>query len=226
MGNGRTMRITGKGQVKVRPNVTRITMTLEGTQPAYDEALRRSAQDTEQVRELLNSLGFDGSDLKTLSFQVDTEYEVYQEERSVTVQKKFVGYKFRHRMKVEFPSDNDRLGRILYGLAHCPASPEFGISYTVKDQEAVRNELLGKAVADAKVKAAVLAQAAGVSLKEIQSIDHSWGAIDFEVRPMGRAMAAGKADGMAAPLCASYDLDVEPDDIEVSDTVTVVWEIQ
>ena len=32
----------------------------------------------------------------------------------------------------------------------------------------------------------------------------------------------------AAPMVAegaSYDMDIEPDDIEVSDTVTVLWEI-
>jgi hypothetical protein len=33
---------------------------------------------------------------------------------------------------------------------------------------------------------------------------------------------------LAAPMAAesaSYDMDIEPDDIEVSDTVTVIWEI-
>jgi len=29
---------------------------------------------------------------------------------------------------------------------------------------------------------------------------------------------------MAAP--GSYDMDIEPDDIEVSDTVTLLWEIE
>ena len=28
-----------------------------------------------------------------------------------------------------------------------------------------------------------------------------------------------------APMAKSYDLDIEPDDIDVSDTVTIVWEI-
>jgi hypothetical protein len=34
-------------------------------------------------------------------------------------------------------------------------------------------------------------------------------------------------DKRMAPMAAkaSYDMDIEPDDIEVSDTVTVVWEI-
>ena len=128
-------------------------------------------------------------------------------------------------MKVEFESDNDRLGKILYALANCPVKPEFRISYTVKDPEAAKNELLGKAVSDAKDKAAVLTAAAGVSLKDIQNIDYSWGEIDFEVRPMNRALLA---DACMAPMdtgAGSYDMDIEPDDIEVSDTVTVLWEI-
>ena len=53
-------------------------------------------------------------------------------------------------MKVEFESDNNRLGKILYALTNCPVKPEFRISYTVKDPETAKNELLGKAVSDAK----------------------------------------------------------------------------
>ena len=70
----------------------------------------------------------------------------------------------------------------------------------------------------------MLTAAGGVTLKEIQSIDYSWGEIDFEYRPMDGAVLAERC--LAAPMAAkSYDLDIEPDDIEVSDTVTVVWEI-
>ncbi len=138
----------------------------------------------------------------------------------------FIGYKFRHMMKVEFLSDNDRLGKVLYALANCPVKPEFCLSYTVSDPEAAKNKLLGKAVTDAKEKASVLTQAAGVTLKDIQSIDYSWGEIDFEYRPMNRMLMASEC--LAAPMAAggtSYDMDIEPDDIEVSDTVTVLWEI-
>lgn len=89
-----------------------------------------------------------------------------------------------------------------------------------------KNELLGKAVADAKEKAAVLTQAAGVTLKDIQSIDYSWGQINFEVQPMNRMLMAEEC--LAKPMmdgAGRYDMDIEPDDIEVSDTVTVIWEI-
>ena len=218
----RTIRVTGKGQIKVRPDTTRITMTLDGLHRDYGETLRRSAEETETLKDVLSAFGFERADLKTLSFSVDTEYENYQDQNGVYRQR-FAGYRFRHVLKLEFESDNERLGRILYALANCGAKAEFRISYTVKDPEAAKNLLLGKAVADAKEKAAVLTQAGGVALREIQSIDYSWGEIDFEYRPMNGAIRADRS--MSMPEAAGYDMDIEPDDIAVSDTVTVVWEI-
>lgn len=219
----RTIRVTGKGQIKVRPDMTRITMTLSGLKKEYGETLRRSSEETEALQDVLSGFGFARSDLKTLSFRVDTEYESYRDKNN-DYKQRFAGYRFNHVLKVEFPSDNDRLGKILYALANSRVSPEFRISYTVKDPEAAKNLLLGKAVTDAKEKAAVLTQAGGVRLKEIQSIDYSWGEIEFEYRPMNGMLRAERC--MSAPEDASYDMDIEPDDIEVSDTVTVVWEIE
>ena len=219
----RTIRVTGKGQIKVKPDTTRITLSLEGIYPEYGETLRRSSQDTERLKDLLTGFGFERSDLKTLNFSVDTEYENYKDKGAY--KQRFVGYKFRHLMKVEFLSDNGRLGKVLYALANCPVKPEFRLSYTVSDPEAAKNELLGKAITDAKEKAAVLTQAAGVTLKEIQSIDYSWGQISFEVQPMNRMLMAEEYCAPMMDGAGSYDMDIEPDDIEVSDTVTVLWEV-
>lgn len=218
----RTVRVTGKGQIKVHPDMTRITMTLQGLYRDYSETLRRSSEDTEQLKRVLEPFGFQPSDLKTLRFDIDTEHESYREED--TWKQRFIGYKFEHVVKVEFESDNDRLGKLLYALAHCSLQPEFRISYFVKDPESSKNELLGKAVADAKEKASVLTSAAGVVLKDIQSIDYSWGEINFEYQPMGKAMLMENCL-MEDASADRYDMNLEPDNIEVSDTVTVIWEI-
>ena len=167
----RTIRVTGKGQIKVKPDMTRITITLEGMYPDYTETLRHSSEDTDSLKDVLAAFGFERTDLKTLIFNVDTEYESYKDHGAY--KQRFVGYRFRHLLKVEFDSDNERLGKILYALGNCDLHPEFRISYTVKDPEAAKNELLGKAVKDAKEKAAVITAAAGVTLKDIQSIDYS-----------------------------------------------------
>ena len=110
---------------------------------------------------------------------------------------------------------------MLYALARSGVEPELRLSYTVRDPEAVKNELLDRAVSDAKAKAAVLARAGGVVLGEIRHIDYSWGELGLEVRPTDRMLMS--ANGVSAKR--SLDLDIEPDDIEASDTVSVVWEI-
>ena len=220
----RTIRVTGKGLIRVHPDMTRILITLDGLYPEYEKTLKHSSKDTEALKDLLAPFGFERSDLKTLSFGVETEYESYKEKGSY--KQRFIGYRYSHRMKVEFESDNDRLGKVLYARANSSLKPEFRLSYTVKDPEAAKNELLGKAIADAKEKALVLTKAAGVELKEILSINYSWGEINFEVRPMNRMLMAKESDAPLMTGAGSYDMDIEPDDIEVSDTVTVLWEIR
>ncbi len=215
----KTIRVTGKGNLRLKPDLTRITLTLTGTDHDYGKVLERSTKQTESLKEILLPLGFERSDLKTIQFNVDTEYEGYQEEG--IYKQRFLGYRYNHVLKLEFELNNDRLGKILYALANSEVSPEFRITYTLKDQEAAKNELLGKAVRDAKEKAAVLALAADVKLGEIQNIDYSFGSVDFE-RPVTNRMF--KASGAA--MEESFDMNIQPDDIEVSDTVTVIWEIR
>lgn len=223
MANERIIKVTGKGNLKVRPDVTRITITLDGQNKEYGKILEQSSKDTEEIKDILEKQGFERNDVKTLLFNVDTRYESYQT-KDRSWKERFVGFEYTHKVKIEFDSDNTRLGRILYALATAKEiHPDFRLSYTVKDKEGAKNELLGKAVSDAKAKAVVLTKAAGVNLKDILTIDYSWGEIQFEYSPMH--------DGVFRNALMSSDgeelgIDIEPDDIEVSDTVTVVWEIE
>lgn len=219
----RTIRVTGSGMLKLKPDTTKVSITLEGFYLDYSETLRHSSENTETLKDLLSAFGFERSDLKTLNFSVDTEYEGYEEEG--IFKQRLKGYRFHHYFKIEFDSDNERLGKILYTLANSELNPEIRISYTVKDHEKAKNDLLGKAVNDAKSKAEIIACAASVSLGDIQNIEYSLGIKDFEVRPMNRAlmkMSDSEADNLNT---SAYSLDIEPDDIEVSDSVTVIWEI-
>lgn len=212
----RTIRVTGKGNLKVKPDTMRLTLTLHGVYPEYVDAVNHSNSATQALRELLVEQGFARTDLKTLSFDVDTEFESYRDEHN-DYRQRFVGYSYNHVAKVEFPSDSERLGNTLYALSHSSLAPEFRISFTVADPEAVKNDLLGKAVQDAMKKAEVLADAAGLKLGDIQTVDYSWGQINLEMHPM--------EDRLMAPMAARCEMDIEPDNIDVSDTVTVVWEI-
>ena len=82
----------------------------------------------------MRNLVFREKDLKTVYFNVDTEYESYQD-RDKSWKRRFKGYKYNHHMKIEFAADNKRLGQVLYALAHSSLRPEFSIEYTVADVE-------------------------------------------------------------------------------------------
>lgn len=219
----RIIRVTGKGKISVRPDTIRLNISLEDVKKTYDETLKQSTEQTEELKDCFETLGFARNDLKTLFFNVDTEYESYQDDNR-NWKRRFIGYKFTHRFKIDFPEDNERLGKVLYALAHSSVHPEFTISYTVKDMEACKNQLLGKAVADSKQKAEILTQAAGVKLGTLATIDYSWGEMEIISRPMNKLMEPCMV--MEDSVGAAYDIDIEPDDIDVTDTVTVVWSLE
>ena len=218
----RTIRVTGKGTLKLRPDLTCLTLTLQGTDADYGEVLRKSAEDTAVLRGVLERLGFPADGLKTAQFHVDTLYEGYQDEQGV-YRNRFTGYQFQHALKLEFPIDDALLGRTLYALAHCGARPEFQISYALSDPESAKNALLRQAVRDARAKAETLAAAAGVALGGILNIDYAMGEPEFAVRPMRKMALAANCDARCEER---YDMDITPDDISVSDTVTVLWDIR
>lgn len=102
-------------------------------------------------------------------------------------------------------------------------TPEISIEYTVSDPEKYKDELLKNAIEDSKHKAQVLAHATNVELGDIVFIDYSWGEINFVSKPIQNFAFASAEKTMGSP---GYDIDIEADDIDVADTVTVIWNIE
>ena len=101
----RTIKVTGKGKIAVKPDMIRLYVNKEELCHEYEDTLRRSTEDTELLKDLFEKLGFQRKDLKTVYFNVDTEYESYQD-RDKSWKRRFEGYKYIHHMKIEFASDN------------------------------------------------------------------------------------------------------------------------
>ena len=220
----RTIRVTGKGKFLVTPDLIRLLITQEDTEPVHEDAVRKSTEMKTELNDALEKIGFRKEDLKTLSFNISADYERYHDDKEGW-KSRFRGYKFTHRMKLEFSIESNMLGKVIAIVSACTGDPEFTIRYTTSDPETARNKLLAKAVADSKIKAEVLADAAGVELRDIKMIDYSWGQIDIVSTPVdGKIMETCRSVGYGNP--GSVDLDIEPDDIEVTDTVTIVWSIE
>lgn len=217
----RNIRVSGKGKLSVRPDTICLAIEAEGVFPDYEKTIKESADQTKVLRESLEKSGLSGKELKTKHFSIQAEYESYRDKND-NYKRRFAGYKFEHHTEIKFPNDNEQLGRTLYKLSHCPVEVEFSISYTVSNPEDVRNELLRKAVKDSKVKAEILAESAGVNLGEIKRIDYSWGELQIVSHPIDKFMA----EPMLLEPRASYDIDIEANNIDVDDTVTIEWEIK
>ncbi len=224
MNKEKSIRVTGKGTVSLKPDVTLLNLSLEGKDPDYGTALEHSAERTRELRSIVSDLGFKKEDFKTASFNVDVEYEGYQDSDG-SYKQRFAGYRYSHSLSLEFPVDNKLLGQLLFAFAASSASPLIHISYTVRDKESAKEDLLRRCIEDAISKAVLLTESARVELKEIVSIDYSSTEPDFIVRPMSRKIALTE-NAMMDRASGSIDIDIEPGNVIISDTVTITWTIQ
>lgn len=213
------IRVTGKGNISIKPDTIRLNIRSEETFPEYEETVARSTVQTKALREVIKAAGLNPKDLKTADFRIDTKYESYEDKKG-NYKRRFVGYYYIHNTYIKFPNDNKQLGKILYALSHCSLETEFSFRYTISDTTALKDELLEKAVEDSTKKANVLAKAAGVKLGKVKSIDYSWSEIEIYSREM-------TMDRMSYMLSEdSYDIEMEADDIDMTDTVTLEWNIE
>ena len=219
----RRITVTGKGRLVVAPELTEITIIIKGLEDEYYQALAKSVDESNLVKMILIEHGLPKESLKTKNF------EVYKKTKSVKDQygnyhDKFLGYEYDHMISFKFDNNNELLGKLLYSISKLSVNPEVRVKYLIKDFEKAKNDLLEAAVKDSMTKAKIMASASNVELGEIESIDYSWGTIRYESNDF-RVMNRSSMD-----LCAcnptSFDIDIEPDDINITDTVTVVWNLK
>ena len=217
----RIITVKGIGKVSVAPDLLVIEMNLEVTEPNYEASMRRAAEMLDVLRTAVVSAGHDGKLLKTTSFNVNTKYESYRDKNN-NYQSKFVGYCCTHGLRLEFDLNMKLFGMTLGAIADCEANPKFSIRFSVKDANAVSAELLENTIENARRKAGILAKSAGVNLGAILRIDYNWSEHHFYSETDIRASEDILCLAEAAPIA----LNIEPEDINLSDTATVVWTVE
>lgn len=217
----RTITIKGVGKLSLKPDQTVVSLMPKTVRADYDKAMDEAAKHLEQLHNAVTEIGFTKDDLKTTSFDVGTEYENERDENG-NYKQIFVGYRVTHGLKLEFDFDSQRLSKVLGAIAVCIAEPELNVQFTVKDKEAVDAALLQSACANAKAKAEILTKASGVTLGELVSIDYNWSELHLFSQTQYDMEDACMRMASAAPT----SIQIEPDDIDISDSVTFVWEIK
>ena len=216
----KTITIKGMGKISVKPDLIVISMKLETENKEYDKTMKLASEKIEVLNNSLENIGFEKNSVKTTKFNVRTNYESVKTKDGV-YKSVFCGYVCNHNLKVEFDFDTKRLARVIATISKCLAKPELSISFTVKDPSIISRELLISATENAKQKAESLCEASNVKLGELVSIDYNLGELnilsDTDYRIESRLMMKSEA--------SLANVEISPDDINLSDSATFVWEI-
>ena len=221
---GRKITVSGTASICLAPDTTILDVSINGEEKTYQKALERSADSVDALLAAFREIGFSGEDLKTSAFRIDPHYEGYQDEKGRWVNK-LDGFEFRHSFSVQFKSDVGLLGKCLAALAASSARPQFSIRYTVADQTRAKDQLLKLAVKNSRKKVELLCKAAGVKLGAIDDISYSFRGVPVYSFTEEAMPAVDMASGASAKLMAR-NMSITPQDIEISDTVTISWEIE
>ncbi len=215
----RVITVKGTGKASAKPDFVVISMSLHARDRNYDRAMDLAGQYVQHLTETICAIGFEKSDLKTSNFNVHTEYENVKD-RNGNYNRIFKGYVVDHSLKLEFDFAMQRLSQALSVIAGCLSNPDLSIRFTVKDASAVNKEMLRSAALNARRTAEILCEASGVKLGQLLNVDYNWGELEIYSHTQYRL------DEECLPCAAApRGIDIEPDDIDVSDTVTFVWEI-
>ncbi len=215
----KTITVKGVGKASVKPDLVVLSLSLETIDQVYEIAMNKASEKIEELNKSLAVVGFEKESVKTTDFSVRTDYES-KRDRNGNYFREFIGYIVRHRLKLTFGFDTNVLAQALGAIGSCVAQPEISIGFTVKDASAVNEELLASAAENAKRKAEVLSAASGVKLGELMSIDYNWNELDIYSHTKYDI-----EDDCKCLTAAPTSIDIEPDDIDVSDSVTFVWQI-
>ena len=208
--------VRGSANVKVKPDYVNILVNLETLNIEYSAAMKEAARRIEKLKAALKSVKVDTEDLRTTDFGVVTEWEWTKEKYGNRQTRVFKGYKIRQNLKLGFDFERERMVAILSAVARSGVDPEFRVQFTVKDKSAVKEELFAKASENARKIAEGLCRGVGKRLGDIININYSWQEIDIYNEFDSCCEANGT--GGAAP-------DINPEDLDASDSVTFTWEL-
>lgn len=122
-------------------------------------------------------------------------------------------------LKIDLPIDNHLVHCIVRGIGKFIPNAQINIGYTLQDVRPSQMKMLARAVDDAKEKAKIMAGAGGCSLGKIISIEYKFQ--NTHIASQARYIHSNSE----AKLSTASSLDITPDDLVISDTVDVTFEL-
>jgi uncharacterized protein YggE len=202
-----TIVVSGTGRVAVDPDVADLRLGVAVSRPTVEAARSAAADAMTAIMAAVMTAGVAQRDVRTALLSVQPRYD-YRDGKPPTL----VGYDLANIVELT-ARDLTSLGAIVDGALSAGATSLDGLSFRVDDPRDAERTARSAAVAEARSRAEVLAQAAGVAIAGVADIVEggpppSW--------PQPKA---------ARMLAAEAGTPIETGTTEISVTVTVTFRI-
>ena len=206
--DGATITVTGSATVTLQADYARISVGVSTKAATVEEATKENSSTIFAVIAGLMESNIAKEDIATSSYSVYANYD-YSTGESV-----LSGYTVTNQLTVLI-RDMDHIGAILDRAAAAGANNIYNIEFLSTQSSGAQDEATAYAVQDAVRKAQLLADAAGLTLGGIVSIQESTSTVYVTARSYESKLAA---DALTNTIL--------PNDTSVSASVTIVFELK
>lgn len=206
----RRMTLTGVGEIFVVPDMAMVTLGVSNINKTASDAMRANTTSMKSVFDALKDAGIEPRDIQTTQLSLNPRWDRKTSNNAPRV----IGYEAVNTVTVRVRALNT-VGTVLDVLSQAGANRINRISFGIQEPRPHQDEARKRAVADARTKAELYAQASGVELGAVISISEN-NATAFR-QPRARMEMAAMADN-AVP--------VSQGEMGVRAHVTIVYEIK
>lgn len=201
-----TITVTGSGETLVTADTAVVSLGI--TVRDKDALKAQSDANTviAKIREALTGAGFNAEDIGTGYVSLYAVYDYSKEVETITA------YNATSTLAIRV-TDMARVGEVIDLAFNAGANSLNGVTFSVADDSEARAQSLKAAVADAKAKAAIMAEAAGFGAPEIVSMTEGGvSSFDSGVNNFSRKAAGAEMDEatvvQAAKICVSASVTI------------------
>lgn len=190
----RFVAVEGSGRATAPPDRAHVAAGVETRAETAADASRANAGQMAAIFEALTAAGVPARAIQTSNLSIAPVYD--RPDRSGGAPA-LAGYQAVNQVTVEI-DDVDRVGQVIDALAEAGANRIHGVRFAIADPTELRDQARREAVADARRKAALLADLAGVALGDLLRIEErgvSRPTLAMEAMDAARSVATPVAPG-------------------------------
>ncbi|MCP5072642.1 MAG: SIMPL domain-containing protein [Rhodobacteraceae bacterium] len=210
MAEGGELIVIGRGSAVATPDMATVTLGVSVFERTAAQALRDNSRDMTSVLKLLTEAGVEDRDMQTSQLNLRPRWS---NRSSTSNQPEIVGYEASNTVVVRVRK-LDELGEILDQIAQAGANRIQSIGFGLQDPHPSQNAARVDAIRDARAKAELYTEAAGVELGAVILISEAG---TSSPRPQFARMEAAMASD-AVPIARG--------ETEISAQITMVFELK